>query len=313
MEIGTTNIDQTLLMVGHSQFVNPATGLTAEYQTAFNLSLPNLNLNYISIRDAGFAVKKQSGQLTSLAAYTVYSPSYALLDGNSVPSKDFISYLSFGLSYASLDITDEIIDAYESSSSSLTILLQSTATTGLCYLYGVNGLISSPYYYIEYDNYGSARPFFNCDDYNINCMGYALYSNSWLSFTDYLPSNTTFFNVNLFNNPLSCVADISYVLNCCMCDNIDYISSYSSIIESTQRRIALRFLLSEDHPNYGFYNWNFHFMWQTNNGSWAAKSGNATTCSLFAELNAPDVQDNWILSNGIYYNSQTYYFAIEKD
>lgn len=309
IEVGSTVVNNSL-MVGESQIINPLNDQNPEYKTVFELSLPNIDLNYYSIRDAirdaGFVFKKQSGQLSYASAYAVASPSYDSINGLSIISKSFISSVSLNANYSFLNITDDVIDSLNSSESVLTILLQGTANNQMCYLYGTNNVQYAPYFYIEYDNYGSAREYY--ENSTTNCMGYALYSNTQLIFTDYIPSNSNFFTTNLESNPSYAINIISYVLSCCMCDNVQYLPQYNSLIESTQRRISVRFLLDND----GKYAGDFHFMWQTKSGDWAVKPGTGE-CNVYYGEDAPNYDNNWRRTLNEIYNSQTYYFAIEKD
>ena len=300
-EIGTGNVDNSLLIVGKSQFINPETGLTSSYQTVFDLSLPFIDTFHMSIRNAGFAIKKQSGQLSNLSAYKVNSPSYSQLNGLSTINKSYISNINLNLSYSFLDITEEIIDSYVVSSNSLTLLFQSSSLNNMCYLYNTSSNNSAPYFFIEYDNYGSARDYFETNG-SSNCFGYALYVNSWLEFTNYVPND--FSLIDLEANQSYTITVIKNVLENYFCDNVQYIQSYNSLIDSTQRRIAVRFRLTSG----GTYDDDFHFMWQTNTGSWAAKLGSEGFVQSF-NINAPEFDYNWLG----YYNSRTYYFAIEKN
>ena len=301
IEIGSSYCDNSQLIVGESQIINPINGTTPVYNSVFELLLPSINTSYYSIRNAGFAFKKQSGQLSSLVAYKVTSPSYSLLDGTSSINKISIStmYLS-SFSYDYLNLTNVINDCCSNSNTSLTLLFEGTTHNQTCYLNGLNSSYP-PYFYIEYDNYGSARNYYETSG-NINCMGYALYENSWLEFTNYVPLGFNSMNLaSNFNYSANVIAD---VLENYGCSNVQNIALYDSLIEQAQRRIAFRFRLNQD----GTYGSDFHFMWQTKTGSWAAKLGSGNFVESF-NVNAPELDSTWLG----YYNSQTYYFAIEKD
>ena len=304
-EVGSSVVNNSLMIIGDSQILNPVNNQTPVYNTVFNLTLPSIDASYYSIREAGFLFKKQSGQLSNIAAYKVNSPLYSEINGISSIDKDFISFVHLSSSYSVLDITNVIIESLNDQSNDLAILFQGISSNQMCYLYPC-GSQYSPSFYIEYDNYGSAREYFEIS--TTNCMGYALYANSQIIFTNYIPTNSLFYDIDLSENTQYAINIISYVLGCCGCNNIQYIQSYNSLILSSQRRIAMRFLLD----NSGKYAGDFHFMWQTKNGDWAVKPGFGE-CNLFNGEDAPLYDNNWRRGLNETYNSQTYYFAIEKD
>lgn len=311
-EIGSTNTNNSLLIVGKSQIVNPLNGQSPEYDTVFSLFLPNIDTTYYSIREAGFAFRKQSGQLSNVSAYKVNSPSYDLIDGTSTITKSFLSFVSLSSNYSFLDITTEVINCLDNSQSSITVLLQSISSNQMCYLYNLNSQYA-PYFYIEYDNFGATREYFEPTSL-VNCYGYSLFMNSGKNINQNL--DNAFGTNDIYNggyiNP-SVVNVLIAILTNDGCTNVVSINSYDSLINSNQRRIAFRMELININGQGTLkrYGGDYHFMWQCLDGGWAEKFGFFDgTYGHSSALDRPNYNSNWPTN---YQSCPTYYFAISKN
>lgn len=310
-EIGSTNTNNSLFIVGKSQIVNPFNNQLPEYNTVFSLLLPNIDTTYYSIREAGFAFKKQSGQLNNVSAYQVVSPSYDSINGTSIIEKEFLSFVSLGSTYAFLDITSTVIDCINSQDSNLTILLQSISNSQMCYLYNLNSQYA-PYFYIEYDNFGTTREYYEPTGL-VNCYGYSLFMNSGKDINQNLLNafgTSDIYNSGQINTDV--VNALVSILIHDGCTNVMPISSFDSLINSNQRRIAFRMKLDNinGQGTQKKYGGDYHFMWQCLDGTWAEKFGFFDGAyGHSSSLNHPNYNTSWNIS---YQSCPTYYFAISK-
>ena len=312
-EIGSSSTYSTNLQVGKSPLLDE-NGNHPVYQTVYGLTLPSIDLSYYTIRSAGLCLKKQSGYLNSVLSYKVNSPSYSNINGLSSNSLSYAGVVSLSSSFSTVDITDEVHDILLSSvSNELNILLLSNENNKTCYLYGVDASgINAPYFFIEYDNFGNARDYYEPSS-SVNCYGYSLYMNSGRDIDSNLMSAFGTTDVYYGGNINPDVIDaLETILINDGCTNVESISSYNSLINSNQRRIAFRMKLANlnGQGTQKKYDGGYHFMWQCSEGGWAEKSGFLNgQYGYYSNVNKPDSNSGW---PSVYSMCPTYYFAVTK-
>ena len=137
------------------------------------------------------------------------------------------------------------------------------------------------------------------DPHITNCYAYSMGIEGWIN-----PGSTTEYNVD-FSSVYS--IGVGVIL-----DSINYgytirvLSSYDSQLYNNEYRIALRSGLEPDVYS-GSYD--YHFMVQTDEGTWAEKHGPGGNSILHSNGENPE-NIPWTLYGRPYYNSEILYFAI---
>lgn len=142
---------------------------------------------------------------------------------------------------------------------------------------------------------GGAGAYRSVTSINVNCLGYALNINKYVS-NAYIDMNHNDSVEAVFNKVKA------YIVN--DLGRECRLTTYNSLLRPNEYRIAMRV------ANYSETNFDYHFLVQLSNGGWAQKQGPLPSENL-GSINPTTY--NW--SNGgisNYYNSSTLYFAVTK-
>ncbi len=149
-------------------------------------------------------------------------------------------------------------------------------------------------------DYGSAEPYIPVTDPGINCFGYAINVDSWITI-DFFEACTVIDDSMYYNRVVPAVVQTasSYGMS------LRYLNDLSSPIEDYESRIAFR--VARDSGN-SFID--FHFMKQHDDGSWSHKLGIYPSVLFNTSYdNTPEYDSAWYYTN-VYYNTDTIYFAL---
>ncbi len=181
---------------------------------------------------------------------------------------------------------------------------------------------SSSYYLMRVKSYPYGnRAYENSTTSNVNCAGYALNVNDYITISDI---NLTYSELNNCSSEYSMLQLVKQRFESYMNSNgVNYtqLASYSSVIDTNQYRVVLR-IGYEDLDDDGIYEigtsdlFDYHWWYQTNTGQWANKHGSldSNLCSNTSGTTNPyNSHEDWdvdIFSD--FYDSTCIHYAIDN-
>ncbi len=171
---------------------------------------------------------------------------------------------------------------------------------------------NKPELHINYTYYGT-RPYQSTSKKNINCMGYALEYNQYITGSDLnlSPSAMTGKTTSQLQSYIATKAE-TWMRNNIQQANYGVISSYNSGINSSWYRIVLRVGFTDldgDGVLDANENWDYHWWYQTKDGNWADKAG--TTPSRYRNNTYNINPTSQVWSGYVNYNSAGKFYQIK--
>lgn len=309
-KVGSSTTNSSVLLVGNNPILDPL-GNAQSYKTVFGLTLPTLPSNNYSVSGT-FYFRRESGTISSVRVDRATGISYNNINGTATFSTAYIGNVSLGNYTSSVNITDRLVDVYNEPSSSMNLVLSGVSSNSTGYIY-TNSSSFYPFFTIAFGGYGDTQNFFAPSD-QVNCCGYAL----WLTYGREIAPDLYSYGATMSNAGTVIVQIFNYYQNLLGIVDVYEISSYATVIPVTHRKIAFRMKMSGSTFYYNSLNPSssddYHFMWQMSNGLWAEKKGFGNGYYGFlTSVSAPDNNSYWGYGTSSYYNSPTYYFAIQTN
>ena len=267
------------------------------YVTVIEIDFPDINPNYLISAKIGISKNSTTSNNIRNPNITlnkvVSNINYDNFEGTTNYNK---SQLNTGIGSASsylFDITESVVSSIEDDSK-LLLTIESNSTGYASFYSTEANHINSPYISFEVTSnslggtlYGDAPNYEEVNSQNVNCFGYALLVNQWVSM-----NLTSRDYEDVYNEIQSIVQMYGY--------GIREIDSYNTDIYLNERRIAFRYSPLD------LNSW--HFVLQNSDGCWSAKLGNGN-CGKYPITMNPDSESMWDMYSQLQ-NKNTYYFAL---
>lgn len=293
--------ESSVLLAGSDrlQFVDQNNNLvTAKYVTIIEIDFPDIKPNYIVSAKIGIEKNTTTSNANRNPDITLSKVTSNIDYDNFEGTTSFANtQIATGNGTASnylFDITSLIVSSV-SSDSKLLLTIEGSETGYASFYSTESNHTSSPYVSFEVTEnglggtlYGDAPSYVQVDSQNVNCFGYALLQNQWVTM-----SLTSKVYTNVYNEVKFVVESYGY--------EIREIDSYNSDIYPDERRIAFRYDIKDLNC--------WHFVRQNSDGSWSAKLGSGN-CGQYSITVNPDSDSMWNMYAGLQ-GKGTHYYAIK--
>ena len=304
------------------------TGYDSSYgtkRTFIRFNIPS-SLNGKTVTDAFISLRKYSGQAPSAKAYRVTSswtssavtwnnqPSWSSTPSSSTPTVVYTNWYRF---YMPDLVQSWLNGTYTNYGVVIKETNESSGNSTAYYSSDAGSSVPEFHIYYQGQGYYGTRGYQPVSSSSVNCMGYALEVNAFVS------------GISLGIGPYSLegystsmiLATVKSGAETWMNNNIGssyyyQISSYESDISPSSFRVVLRvgFYDLNGNAEWDFdENWDFHWMYQTknNNGQWANKHGGAPSNKVGTSGGIPPTgyTSEWT-EGSLVYNSNPAYYCI---
>lgn len=277
--------------------------IDAIYKSIIGLNVPGLNPN--AVVSATLGVKKNTFTTNINRNPNIYlkkitnSVLYDDIDGKTSLTSTLIATGTPTLRQYSFDVTSDVISSLNSNG--VVLFLIEGSNSGYASFYSTESNSAGvPYIDIVVNpNIEGSSPFGTAPAYrqenneNINCLGYAMDLNERVD-VDFSSLYT--------NKKIPSYSSVYYFIEIIFTHknfDIREINDYNSFINSDERRIAFRY-------NHSYFN--YHFILQNNDGTWASKSGRAI--SIKGKIGVTPEEYTYWGAEGLG-SENTHYYAIK--